>query len=188
MNDQGSTMAAQLYFRRFFRSVFILVVALLPAGCADMQGMAQWKPSFMQQNFTPLTDDVAAMAAAPQSGEGAPVLCSLGSGAAHFDKGWLDFKKSDFILPPGGQQASIPIQAVKGGNRASLRGFYDEAGQKMIFCPLVDGPPDERIDCFSLYVLGDDLDVGVKRTFDVPDAIRGASITCAHDKNKLQPL
>lgn len=70
----------------------------------------------------------------------------------------------------------------------TVQAFFDRSGQKMVFCPVVDAPPGQRIACASLYALDEDLHDGIKRTFDIPDAVRGGAITCAYEQKKLKKL
>lgn len=158
----------------------VLFFLLLPA-CASLPQLG----TPMGSDFKPLSSDVAALAA-PQAPGGAQTLyCMAGKGAVHLARGWVDFATTRFILPPGGR-AQIPLEAGKGV--FTLQGYFDAEGQKIIFCPVVDAPPEARISCSSIYALDDDLQMGIKRTFDVPDAVRGGSITCAYAKEKLQKL
>ena len=69
-----------------------------------------------------------------------------------------------------------------------IQGIFDASGQKLIFCPVIDGPPDKKVTCASLYALEDDLNAGIKRSFDIPDAVRGADISCARNAKDLQKL
>jgi hypothetical protein len=98
----------------------------------------------------------------------------------------VDFRTVDFVLEPGGR---TPVRLrTKSGDALMLQGRFDAEGQKLVFCPVIDAPPGERIACSSIYALEDDLQMGIKRTFDVPDAVRGAAITCAYDSAKLKDL
>ncbi len=127
-------------------------------------------------------------APAPAATTGAPVSCLAGHGAAHFDSnGWHDFSDASFTLRDG-ERVNVILRSKRGGHSAAFQGLYDRAGQKMLFCPVRTGAPDERILCGSLYALEDDLQFGIKRTFDVPDAIMGATISCASDRKRLMKL
>lgn len=185
MTTKTSWMSAKRTARAA-RLAAVLAVLLLGA-CEHMPQLG----GLSGPRFEPLSDDISGMAPRdPLKME--PVLCAVGKGAANYGAGrqggWRDFKTVSFALPGDGSRTTVPLTAAKGGQRAAIKGFYDEEGQKMIFCPLVEGPPDMVVDCFSLYVLGDDLDMGIKRTFDVPDAVRGGQISCAYKKENLQPL
>lgn len=136
-------------------------------------------------NFQPLSSDVAMMAAPQASSAAAPLYCVAGLGSAHMARGWVDFEKTSFVLPSGGK-AQVVLKAVRGGGSMTVQGYFDVEGQKIIFCPVIDAPPDERISCSSLYALDDDLQMGIKRTFDVPDAVRGGAISCAYSKDKIR--
>jgi hypothetical protein len=70
----------------------------------------------------------------------------------------------------------------------TIQALFDGDGQKLIFCPFLNVAPDQRISCSSLYALEDDLQAGIKRTFDIPSAVRGGSITCAYTQENLRSL
>jgi len=129
----------------------------------------------------------SSVSATPADAEAAPVSCMVGHGAAHFANGWQDFSDAGFTLRDG-QRVSLTLRAKRGGQSAPFQGIYDKAGQKLLFCPVRSGAPDERILCGSIYALEDDLQFGIKRTFDVPDAIMGATISCASDRKRLMKL
>lgn len=160
-----------------FASLFLL------AACESLPPISFGKP--MGGDFKPLSSEVAAIAAPGASADTPPLNCVVGKGAAHMSRGWVDFGTTSFTLPPGGR-VNVPLKA--GGGTFTIQGFFDADGQKLIFCPVVDAPPDERIACSSIYALGDDLAMGIKRTFDVPDAVRGGAISCAFDKENLKKL
>lgn len=173
------------------RYFFIMFVLLLPlAGCAQVEGLRSTMLG-KEAGYKPLTYDVATIAA-PQDPAAAqestpPVICRIGKGVAHFGKTWKEFSDAEMSIPAN-NRSNVVLSARKGSDRLSLQGFFDADGQKMIFCPVIDAPPETRIDCTSVYALGDDLDMGIKRTFDVPDAIRGGAITCAFSASKLRNL
>ena len=52
----------------------------------------------------------------------------------------------------------------------------------------INAAPSQRISCTSLYALEEDLQDGIKRTFDIPSVLRGGAITCAYSQEKLRPL
>lgn len=167
----------------FARLFGLLPLALLlTLGACGMAGPS--KPVFQ-----PLALDLSGdMAPRDPALAGADVYCTAGHGTAMLDRQWRGYKTTGFVLPGSGQPSSIRIDAAKGGMTAQMRGYYDAEGQRMVFCPVKGGPPDATIDCASLYALDEDLTVGIKRTFDVPQAIQGAQISCAHDQAALQPL
>jgi hypothetical protein len=161
-----------------FSALFLLAFA---AGCA----MTPEKPVFQ-----PLSLDLSGdMAPRDPSLPPVPdVYCVAGDGTALIAGQWRPYRQTGFILPGSGAMSSITISAAKGGATASLRGYYDEPGQKMVFCPLRDGPPDTVIECHSLYAMNEDIAVGIKRTFEVPKAILSGHISCAFDQARIQPL
>ena len=164
----------------------ITLLAFLPlallAGCSYVTPA---KPAFQ-----PLTLDLSGdLAPRDPSAAGADVYCNAGHGTAMMNDGqWREYKGTGFVLPGNGAASSIRLEAVRGSTSANLRGYFDEPGQRVVFCPVLQGPPDMVIDCMSLYVLGDDLTVGVKRTFDVPKGVQGGQISCAYDQANLKPL
>lgn len=116
------------------------------------------------------------------------LYCRIGKGSAPFNgRAWDDFSETLFLLK-NGERASIPFRQRRGNRQLSVLGYFDAAGQKLIFCPVVEADPEDKIACASIYALEDDLKMGIKRTFDIPSAIRGAMISCAFDKAKLKPL
>lgn len=126
------------------------------------------------------------MMAAPQP-PGAPLYCRIGRGDAHFGTGWSGYNDALFSLASDAR-VSVPVTRQNGRDSIHVLALFDTSGQKLIFCPIVSGPPDKRVACTSIYALDDDLTAGIKRTFDVPNAIRGAEITCAYKQDALQKL
>lgn len=125
------------------------------------------------------------MAAPGAAAEGPFLYCRVMNGGARFENGWKNFKPRDFTLPVQ-TRLHVALSPVRGAGEMLLQAYYDEAGQKMIFCPVVEGPPGKKVACASLYVLQDDLEMGVKRTLDVPRAVQGANISCALDVEKIK--
>lgn len=163
----------------------LLAVCFVLAGCGHM-------PRFGGKTYQPLNSSMAAMAA-PEDPQAAQadglrrLYCRVGNGSALFGKYWYEYQGDDFQLVQG-RRVNVTLTARHRGETMQFQGFFDEAGQKMLFCPVVSGPPDKRIACASLYALDDDLALGIKRTFDLPKAIRGANITCAFRRDKLRKL
>lgn len=134
-----------------------------------------------------LDNGVAVVAAPTLPVSDARVHCAVGTGSARFARGWYEFADSRFVLTDH-TRVNIVLKRKKSGDTMSFQGVLDNAGQKMVFCPVREGPPGKRITCASLYVLEDDLNLGIRRTFDIPDAARGSHITCAFDPKNLQKL
>lgn len=164
------------------RTIAALMAIFLLSGCADLP----WKPGQSQQQFHPLDSEVAQMAA-PQQPSGPPLYCRIGRGEAHFGTGWSGYVDPAFTLAPDAR-VTVPLARDKGSEKSDILAIFDSQGQKLIFCPIVGGPPDKRVACTSIYALDDDLAAGIKRTFDVPAALRGAEITCAYKQDALQKL
>lgn len=170
-----------------FRSTVIangavaLLSLLLIAGCAGGTGFSSLGP-----RFSPIDSKVATM----QSGGGAsgPALhCRAGRGNAHFGKKWLGYPETKFELAPQ-DRVNITLSPSRGKGSLTIQAFFDKEGQRLLFCPVVDGPPATRVSCASIYALDDDLQMGIKRTFDIPNALRGGSISCAYKKSNLKKL
>jgi len=173
--------------RARFLAVPFLVCMLL-TGC-ETTGLSlpSWTSSSRAPDYHMVDDPVAAQAApAAQSGPGA-VNCMVGKGAARFARGWYDFDEAYFPLRDG-QRVNVTLRRRGAQDTMAFQAVFDTAGQKMLFCPIRSGPPGARIVCASLYMLEDDLQAGVKRTFDIPDGVRGATISCAVDRAKMPKI
>lgn len=118
----------------------------------------------------------------------APQLyCQIGRGSALFGRDWYDFQDTPFGLNRGAP-ARVLLTRTRGDAQMTIQALFDASGQKLIFCPYLNVAPGEKISCTSLYMLEDDFKAGIRRTFDIPQAVRGGQITCAYDSQKLQPL
>ncbi|TVQ84330.1 MAG: hypothetical protein EA357_03235 [Micavibrio sp.] len=137
----------------------------------------------------PQTDDSASaqksaespafrMYAAPASSEEPLISCTVSEGQARFSSGWFPLKNTDFEIRPGTEKTF----AVQGRNRRETNSIFvrfDRGGQRLVFCPRAqDFQKADRIACYSIYALEDDFKPGIKRTFDVPDAVRGSALSC----------
>lgn len=123
----------------------------------------------------------------PAGHRGTPLFCKAGRGAIQIGHGWDDFPDTMFVLYPG-ERVSVVLPNMQKTASLPIQAFFDREGQKIIFCPVVEGPPEQRIACASLYALDNDLNEGIKRTFDIPQALSGGSITCAYQHTKLKKL
>jgi len=137
---------------------------------------------------------VAEVTTPPSKPDTPPLYCKVGHGTALFGRDWYDFSDTEFMLYRG-QPADVSLAREQGSEQMTIRVLFDGSGQKLIFCPLpphagasASLAPDERISCASLYALDDDLRDGIKRTFDIPAAVRGGAITCAYQQNRLKSL
>ena len=167
-------------------AVFLLSLASLQ-GCGSTAGGSLWprgNATAPTKQYKPLGNDLAAMAA-PEGGGGV-LHCQMGQGTARFSKGFTEFSTVSFDLLES-QRNAVDLTS-KTGDRLSLQGIFDRAGQKLIFCPMRNGTPDQQISCNSLYALDDDLAMGIRRTFDIPDAVTGSVIVCGFDATHLPPL
>ncbi len=116
----------------------------------------------------------------PVAGSRPQIICKAAKGSAKFSSGWRDFAETQFELRDA-ERVRISVSARKSAETVAMIGFYDHDGQSILFCPVdAEAGPDGKIACSSLYALEEDLAMGIKRTFDVPKAVIGGSITCAY--------
>ena len=152
----------------------------LPACSPDM--------SMLEDDYELSAIEVSSMLAPTAQIQPAPSLyCRIGRGEALFGNAWYDLSDAEFALHQG-YYSSITISRRQGMETMNIKALFDSNGQKLVFCPAIGALPGQRIACFSLYAVEDDLRDGIKRTIDVPNAIRGGTITCAYQKDKLRPL
>lgn len=173
---------------RLSAATLVLLLPLFLAACDGMPDLSRYFQPEAKPKFRTLDSDVASMAA-PATGEaGSRTLdCRVGLGSAKFGKLWKDFNEAEFRLAPQ-SRLNVPLSPKSGSEKMSFQAMFDLEGQKLMFCPLVNGAPGDEIACSSIYALDDDLAAGIKRTFDIPDALRGGSITCAYDEKNLKKL
>ena len=177
------------FLRKCSRSAFVALLAAHLGACTTLQDFAGRVGG--PGGFDSLSSEVAVMAEPVDpfyKGQGKDVICVIGKGAGRFGRSWADLAQTHIALPYQGQPVLVSLPARKGSQQTELEAYYDAPGQKMVFCPLVDVPSASSIPCLSLYVLEDDLQAGLKRTFDVPDAVRSAAISCAFSKDRLLKL
>src|SRR5690606_23880926 len=143
----------------------ILLAASFAALClsACLPAIVESPVPWSADAAAPVVDDNAL----PPAPTGPAARCTVSDGSASFAGRWETYKARTFILPPAAR-IDVAIESTKGRKAMRFQGFYDQAGQKMTFCPFMAGPPGSRIKCTSLYVLEDDLRAGVRRTFDIP--------------------
>lgn len=167
--------------KNFFFVVSGVLPALLVAGCAYLPTPA---PVPQPRQYKPLGSDLAEMAA-PQPTT-PPLYCLLGRGTARFAHGFQPYTPVTFQLYAGAR-VNVTITSAK-GEAMQVQGIFDPPGQKLIFCPVFSGPATAEIACNSFYALEDDLRMGIRRTFDIPDAVTGSTISCGYDPGNLPPL
>ena len=159
-----------------------LLMALCLTACGSLDSDLE------QQDYVHRTIDVARMKSPVPTPPGAPLLyCRIGRGSALFGRNWYDFDETLFTLHRG-DRISVSVPRQRGAEAMTIQAIFDSGGQKMVFCPVIAGPPDQHIRCTSLYMLEDDLQDGIKRTFDIPDAVRGGEISCATAPGNLKSL
>lgn len=159
----------------------ILFSLLLLGGCGEKSGFPTMGP-----RFHPIDGKVASMESR-NAGNSTELLCKVGRGQAHFGKKWLSYEEAQFGLTPQ-SRVNVTLAPRRGKGDMTLQAFFDAEGQRLLFCPMVEGAPGTRVSCASLYALEDDLQMGIKRTFDIPNALRGGVITCAYKKENLRKL
>ena len=177
----------------------LVIFPLLLSGCVTDSYFDKINPFSSPPPIPPVS--VAAVTTPPAQPDTPALYCKIGRGSALFGRDWYDFSDALFVLHRG-DPANVAITRVHSTEQMTIQVLYDGSGQKLIFCPFLNvgpgrnGPntnsgasaPDQRISCSSLYALEDDLNDGIKRTFDIPSAVRGGAITCAYIQEHLRPL
>lgn len=135
-----------------------------------------------KEEYKPLETSIAATMA-PEAKNA--LYCRVSLGTAKFGSKWRTFATQNFYLPPG-MRVNVGLKPKSGSGNMPFQAWYSSENQQMMFCPVLDGPPDKKITCTSVYALDDDLALGIKRTFDIPHAIEGGELTCAHSKEHLR--
>lgn len=108
-----------------------------------------------------------------------PVLqCEMREGTANFADKWYDFKTVSFNIRQK-QHQKVTIPRKWGKETTPISAHFEDGGQKLILCADHSGESD-KILCASLYALEDDFIHGVKRTLDIPEAVRGGVIKCKY--------
>lgn len=167
------------------RRIIIPVVAfglLLLSACAGSPDM-----NFLGPRYDQVTADITRAAAPTKVSRTRSLSCAVANGSARVGKKWHEFNRTDFTLSRD-MAVNVTLYPRKGGEGLTFQGAFEPDEQKMIFCPVVNAAPGTRIACFSLYALDEDLQAGIKRTFDIPNAVQGSYITCAYDKSALKKL
>lgn len=170
-----------------YKNLLMLVVLLpLLAACNGNTSFGTFGKPAEKPTYNPLSSRLAEQADPQSPTDTKPLHCQLGQGTARFDKVFAEYQTVRFDLYET-SRANITLTSKKGA-QISLQGIFDHPGQKIIFCPVRTGAPDQTIACNSFYALDEDLNMGIRRTFDIPDAVTGSTITCGYDWNHLPPL
>jgi len=141
-----------------------------------------------EEKYKPPTIEVSSMVTPTAPNQPAQTLyCKVGHGEALFGLHWYAFSETAFALYRG-SYVNITLSRLQGMGGMNIQALFDNGGQKLIFCPVVNALPGQRIPCSSLYAMEDDLNDGIKRTFDIPNALRGSAITCAYQQANLKSL
>ena len=139
--------------------------------------------------FTPfVTAEVLEITSSEEVLSESPLLyCKIGRGTVLFGRKWYSFKDSSFSIRQG-ERTRIKITGKRNKKEREIQVFFDECGQKMLFCPVTNAAPGQLISCASMYALKEDLEQGIKRTFNVPSVIRDGTISCAFLQEKMKSL
>ena len=159
---------------------------LLLTGCLT-DNISMWPPGIWPSSPPIPPVSVAEVTTSPAQPDTPPLYCKIGRGSAQFGRDWYDFKDVLFSLQRG-EPANVRLTRVHSTEEMTIQALFDGSGQKLIFCPFLNVDQNQRISCSSLYALEDDLQDGIRRTFDIPSAVRGGSITCSYTQEHLRPL
>lgn len=107
-----------------------------------------------------------------------PLTCLAHGGSANFGQDWYDFSPVSFDIRRY-QRQNVTIPRRWGRDEMQIEVHFADNGQKLTFCA-AEEPEEGDILCASLYALENDFALGIKRTLDVPDAIRGGTIECKY--------
>ena len=145
-------------------------------GCADIPYFG----TASKLNLPPAGMNLAKAAApAAIAPVGPPLHCIIEKGSALFGRSWRDFSTTRFDTLPGERSVISITEQRNSDNVMTVQVRFDENGQKLVFCPIrEDVAPDAKITCASLYALEDDFTLGIKRTLDVPAALRSGVLRC----------
>jgi len=158
--------------------LFLLPLFLSLSACVppEIRPLSEWSV-FNKTSSSGASQQAATAAAAPSRPYGPVINCTVFEGQAQFPSGWFPLHTAEFKIRRG-ETNSFTLQSKKKETR-EIHLRFDDAGQKMVFCPeMEDAGKTGKIACYSIYALEDDFDAGIKRTFDVPKAVRGSEITC----------
>lgn len=167
--------------RKFPVAAFLLVCSLFLSAClSDIE---------LKGFFTPfITSEASQTVSSEEVLPKSPLLyCKVGRGTVLFGRKWYSFKDSSFSIYQG-ERTRIKIIGKRNKKEREIQIFFDKCGQKMVFCPVTDFAQGKRISCASMYALKEDLEQGIKRTFNVPSVIRDGTISCAFLQEKMKSL
>ena len=157
----------------FLLPLFLGISACVPT---EIRPLSEWSV-FNKKSSAPAAQQTDSSAAVQSRPYGPAVTCAVFEGQAQFPSGWFPLQKTEFKIRRG-ETDSFTLRSKKNESRAIYVRF-DPDGQKMVFCPETEeAGRATRIPCYSIYALEDDFDAGIKRTFDVPKAVRGSEMTC----------
>jgi hypothetical protein len=164
----------------------LLLLLLLLAAC-DPASLRL--PSVFKQpmGLSVKQQDAETAAVHPTGGKNS-VHCRVSGGSGKIGGRLQPLAPADFMLTEEGSR-TVHLYPRKGNGAVALEGWANRDRQQLVFCPAPEAgaAPTQKLSCAAFYVLDDDLAAGIKRTFDVPRTIEGASLTCANSPDRLKP-
>lgn len=159
--------------RRLLSFLCVAASVSFLSACVTAGGMTEPTPA----SYAAL--NLGRMEPPPEDKPPISVICTLKEGQALIGRTWSGFEPVTFRLQQG-LQTDVPLR--RGGFFADeslvLHSRFEDSGQKIVFCPDLAKPDGTRIACGTLYALEDDYALGLKRTFDIPDAVMSGEILC----------
>jgi len=157
----------------FLLPLFLGLSACMPT---EIRPLSEW--SVFKKSPSSSASPAQSAAEPAKSRPYGPVInCAIFEGQAQFPSGWFPLQNTDFKIRRG-ETNSFVLHSKKNETR-EIYVRLDDTGQKMVFCPETgDAGKNGKVACYSIYALEDDFDAGIKRTFDVPKAVRGSEMTC----------
>jgi len=170
----------KLHIKYKFIFTLLSVFALFLTGCVFDKVYRSFPPSKNAPNHT-----VSALDTYPN---GDILYCKIGTGSININREWLDIKDKDFLVIKNGRSNVNLVAKYHKNKITSMQAIFDLVGQKITLCPLTPLNSSNRVECLNLYFVDKDLDIGIKRSVDVNNFIRGAVMSCAYNKENLKPL
>lgn len=134
---------------------------------------------------------------------GTVLNCVITGGTAVFTEGWHDYNPKEFRIVRGERKTVKLSHISTEGLNTRLQASFDRTGQKLSFCEILrpskfgsfmsfgESFDIDIIDsiklgslktgkCISVYALPMDFEPGIRRTLDVPNTVRGATLMCSY--------
>lgn len=129
--------------------------------------------------------------------------CVVTGGVAVFTEGWHDYNPREFRIVRGERKTVKLSHFSAEGLNTRFQASFDRTGQKLSFCEILRPSKfgsfmsfGEAFDidivdsiklgslktgkCVSVYALPMDFEPGIRRTLDVPNTVRGATLMCSY--------